>query len=65
MPEGVGQIPRRDTILQTAYGAYDGGFYYREPIRRTFVASRVVCHRLARVQGGHAVRVGLLLAAAP
>ena len=32
-------VPRRDTILQTAYGAYDGGLYYREPIRRTAVAS--------------------------
>src|SRR3954463_6861766 len=38
-PEAVGVTPRRDTILQTAYGAYDGGLYYREPVRRTFVGS--------------------------
>jgi len=53
VPEGVGQIPRRDTILQTAYGAYDGGFYYREPIRRTFVTSA------SYVTGSHALKVGL------
>jgi hypothetical protein len=53
VPEGVGQIPRRDTILQTAYGAYDGGFYYREPIRRTFVTSA------SYVTGSHAFKAGL------
>jgi len=53
VPEGVGQIPRRDTILQTAFGAYDGGFYYREPIRRTFVTSA------SYVTGSHALKVGL------
>ena len=52
VPEGVGQIPRRDTILQTAYGAYDGGVYYREPIRRTFVASA------SYVTGSHAFKAG-------
>src|SRR5256714_3192008 len=30
VPEGVGGIPRRDTILQTAFGPYDAGLYYRE-----------------------------------
>jgi len=53
VPEGVGQVPRRDTILQTAYGAYDGGFYYREPIRRTFVSSA------SYVTGSHAFKAGL------
>jgi len=49
----VGVIPRRDTILQTAYAAYDGGLYYREPIRRTFVGSA------SYVTGSHAVKVGI------
>jgi hypothetical protein len=53
VPEGVGQIPRRDTILQTAYGAYDGGLYYREPIRRTAVASA------SYVTGSHALKAGI------
>jgi hypothetical protein len=53
VPEGVGVVPRRDTILQTAYGAYDGGFYYREPIRRTFVSSA------SYVTGSHAFKAGL------
>ena len=52
-PESVGVIPRRDTILQTAYGAYDGGLYYREPIRRTFVASA------SYVTGSHAIKAGI------
>ena len=51
LPGSVGVIPRRDTILQTAYAAYDGGFYYREPIRRTFVGVGVVRDGLARDQG--------------
>jgi len=53
VPEGVGVIPRRDTILQTAYGAYDGGLYYREPIRRTAVASA------SYVTGSHAIKAGI------
>jgi carboxypeptidase family protein len=53
VPEGVGVIPRRDTIQQTAYGAYDGGLYYREPIRRTAVASA------SYVTGSHAIKVGI------
>jgi hypothetical protein len=53
VPEGVGVIPRRDTILQTAYGAYDGGLYYREPIRRTAVASA------SYVTGSHAFKAGI------
>jgi hypothetical protein len=52
-PEAVGVIPRRDTILQTAYGAYDGGLYYREPVRRTFVASA------SYVTGSHAIKAGI------
>ncbi|MBI3399900.1 MAG: TonB-dependent receptor [Acidobacteria bacterium] len=46
-------IPRRDTILQTAFGAYDGGLYYREPIRRTAVASA------SYVTGSHALKAGI------
>ena len=53
VPEAGSTIPRRDTILQTAYGAYDGGYYYREPIRRTFVASA------SYVTGSHAIKAGL------
>jgi carboxypeptidase family protein len=53
VPEGLGVVPRRDTILQTAYGAYDGGLYYREPIRRTFVASA------SYVTGSHAFKAGI------
>jgi hypothetical protein len=53
VPEGVGAIPRRDTILQTAYGAYDGGLYYREPIRRTFASSA------SYVTGSHAFKAGI------
>ena len=64
VPEGVGQIPRRDTILQTAYGAYDGGFYYREPIRRTFVTSASYVTGSHAFKAGLQYRVGLFLAAA-
>src|SRR6185295_8513896 len=53
VPEGVGVIPRRDTILQRSYGAYDGGLYYREPIRRTAVASA------SYVTGSHAFKAGI------
>ncbi len=53
VPEGVGAIPRRDIVQQTAYGAYDGGLYYREPIRRTFVASA------SYVTGSHAIKAGI------
>jgi hypothetical protein len=53
LPEAVGVIPRRDVILQTAFGAYDGGLYYREPVRRTFVASS------SYVTGSHALKVGI------
>ena len=53
VPEAVTTIPRRDTILQTSYGAYDGGYYYREPIRRTFVASA------SYVTGSHAIKAGI------
>jgi Carboxypeptidase regulatory-like domain len=53
LPDSVNVIPRRDTILQTAYGAYDGGLYYREPIRRTFVSSA------SYVTGSHAFKAGI------
>src|SRR5260370_35123316 len=53
VPEGVGVIPRRDTILQTAFGAYDGGLYYREPIRHTAVASA------SYVTRSHACKAGI------
>ena len=53
VPEGVGVIPRRDTIQQTAFGAYDGGLYYREPIRHTAVASA------SYVTGSHAFKAGI------
>src|SRR4051794_19527457 len=53
VPEAVGVTPRRDTILQTAYGAYDGGLYYREPVRRTFVGSA------SYVTGSHAIKAGI------
>ena len=56
-------IPKRDS-LQTAYGAYDGGLYYREPIRKTFVGLGVVRDRLAHIKAGIAVRLRLLLPAA-
>jgi len=45
--------PRRDTILQTAYGAYDGGIYYREPIRKFAMASA------SYVTGSHAFKAGI------
>jgi len=45
-------IPKRDTILQTAYDQYDGGIYYREPIRKTFVTSA------SYVTGSHNIKVG-------
>ena len=46
-------IPRRDTILQTAFSSYDGGLYYREPIRRTAVAAA------SYVTGSHAFKAGI------
>ena len=45
-------IPRRDTTLQTAFSAYDGGVYYREPIRRTVATSA------SYVTGSHAFKAG-------
>jgi hypothetical protein len=52
-PESVDVIPRTDAILLTAWGAYNGGVYYREPIRKTFVTSA------SYVTGSHNVKVGL------
>ena len=46
-------IPKRDVTLQTAYDQYDGGIYYREPIRKTFVTSA------SYVTGSHNIKVGL------
>jgi hypothetical protein len=46
-------IPRRDILQQTAYGAYDGGVYYREPVRRTVMAAA------SYVTGSHAFKAGI------
>ncbi|MEO8071221.1 MAG: hypothetical protein ABI652_07450, partial [Acidobacteriota bacterium] len=46
-------IPKRDTILQTAYDAYDGGIYYREPIRKTFMGAA------SYVTGSHNIKAGI------
>jgi hypothetical protein len=53
LPDSVNVIPRRDTILQRSFGAYDGGLYYREPIRRTAVGS------VSYVTGSHAFKAGV------
>ncbi len=53
LPDSVNIIPRRDTILQRSFGAYDGGLYYREPIRRTAVGS------MSYVTGSHAFKAGI------
>jgi hypothetical protein len=45
-------IPKRDVQLQTAFDQYDGGIYYREPIRKTFVSSA------SYVTGSHNLKVG-------
>jgi hypothetical protein len=45
-------IPKRDVTLQTAFDQYDGGIYYREPIRKTFVTSA------SYVTGSHNIKVG-------
>lgn len=52
-PDSLDVTPRRDTILQTAYGAYDGGIYYREPIRKTAMASA------SYVTGSHNLKAGV------
>jgi hypothetical protein len=52
-PDSENVIPRRDTTLQTAFGAYDGGVYYREPIRKTVVSSA------SYVTGSHAFKAGI------
>jgi Carboxypeptidase regulatory-like domain len=46
-------IPKRDTILQTSFDQYDGGIYYREPIRKTVMAAA------SYVTGSHSFKVGL------
>lgn len=51
--ESLSIIPRRDTILQTAWGAYDGGIYYREPIRKFTMATA------SYVTGSHAFKAGI------
>ncbi len=52
-PEVIGVIPRRDITLNTLYGAYDGGVYYREPIRRFWMGV------LSYVTGSHALKTGI------
>ncbi|MGE3956942.1 MAG: carboxypeptidase regulatory-like domain-containing protein, partial [Vicinamibacterales bacterium] len=46
-------IPKRDVTLQTAFDSYDGGIYYREPIRKTLVGS------VSYVTGSHNIKVGI------
>ena len=53
LPESLNVIPRRDTILQTAYGAYDGGVYFRKPIRKTAMGS------VSYVTGSHNIKAGV------
>jgi hypothetical protein len=53
LPGSVNVIPKRDITQNTLYGAYDFGYYYREPKRRTIVSS------LSYVTGSHAAKVGI------
>ena len=53
LPESAGVIPKRDITQNTLYGAYDFGYYYREPKRRTVVSS------MSYVTGSHAAKVGI------
>ncbi len=46
-------IPKRDVTLQTAFDQYDGGIYYREPIRKTFMGAA------SYVTGSHNIKVGI------
>ena len=46
-------IPKRDTTLLTAFDQYDGGIYYREPIRKTFMGAA------SYVTGSHNIKVGI------
>jgi hypothetical protein len=45
-------IPKRDITRAILYDQYDGGIYYREPIRKTFVTSA------SYVTGSHNIKVG-------
>jgi hypothetical protein len=53
VPTNARYIPKRDVVLQTAYDSYDGGIYYREPIRNTLVTSA------SYVTGSHNFKVGM------
>ena len=53
LADSVGVIPKRDITQNTLYGAYDFGYYYREPKRRTVVSA------LSYVTGSHALKVGV------
>jgi hypothetical protein len=53
LPESEDVIPRRDVIQTTAYGSYEGGVYYREPVRNTIVLAA------SYVTGSHNIKVGL------
>ncbi len=46
-------IPKRDVVLQTSFDQYDGGVYYREPIRKTFVGAA------SYVTGSHNIKAGI------
>ena len=53
VPTNSRYIPKRDTILQTAYDQYDGGVYYRSPIRKTFMGAA------SYVTGSHNIKAGI------
>ncbi len=53
VPTVSSTIPKRDVILQTAYDQYDGGVYYREPIRKTVMAAA------SYVTGSHNIKAGV------
>ena len=46
-------IPKRDITLQTAFDQYDGGIYYREPIRNTLMSA------VSYVTGSHNLKLGV------
>ncbi len=53
VPTTSSVIPKRDVILQTAYDQYDGGIYYREPIRKTAMGA------VSYVTGSHNFKAGV------
>lgn len=53
VPTDPGVIPKRDAILTTAYDQYEGGVYYREPVRNTFMTAA------SYVTGSHNFKAGV------